>query len=105
MVEPMPNKEQALLRILRQLNGKRVEDVADHILALFNEPQRWRPADQQEVYKVSDSGEIRVATFRHGEPYSEALWAFGNCFKSKKDAARAREAIEQLLIDFSTKQA
>jgi hypothetical protein len=101
----MPNKEQALLRILRHLNGKRVEDVADHILALFNEPQRWRPADQQEVYKVSDSGEIRVATFRHGEPYSEALWAFGNCFKSKKDAARARKAIEQLLIDFSTKQA
>jgi hypothetical protein len=38
----MPNKEKALLRILRQLNGQRVEEVADHILALFNEPQRWK---------------------------------------------------------------
>ena len=45
----MPSKDKALLRILRQLNGKRVEEVADHILALFNEPQRWKPEDQQEV--------------------------------------------------------
>jgi hypothetical protein len=101
----MLNKDKALLGILRHLNGTRVEEVADRILALFNEPQRWKPEDQQEVYTVSDCGEIRVATFRHGEPYSEALWAFGNCFKSEKDAARAREAIEQLLINFSTKQA
>jgi len=101
----MPNKDKALLRILRQLNGKGVEEVADHILALFNKPQRWKPEDQQEVYRVADCGEIQASTFRHGEPYSEALWAFGNCFKSKKDAARAREAIEQLLINFYNKQA
>ena len=100
----MPNKEKALLRILRQLNGQRVEEVADHILALFNEPQRWKPEDHQEVYRVSDCGEIRTSTFRHGEPYSEALWAFGNCFKSKKEAARAREAIEQLLMTLHTQQ-
>ncbi|HSX81718.1 MAG TPA: hypothetical protein VLQ80_24535 [Candidatus Saccharimonadia bacterium] len=101
----MPNKEAALLRLLRHLNGKDVEEVADHILALFNEPQRWKPEDRQEVYRVSDCGEIRAVTFRHGEQHSEALWAFGNCFKSKKDAARAREAIEQLLIHFHRKQA
>src|SRR4029453_16564079 len=105
MVEAMPKKEQALLRILRQLNGKGVEEVADHILALFNEPPRWKPEDQQEVYTVSDCGEIRTATFRHGEQYSEALWAFGNCFKSQKEATRACEAMEQLLINFHTKQA
>ena len=100
----MPNKGKALLRILRQLNGKGVEEVADHILALFNEPPRWKPEDHQEVYRVSDCGEIRTATFRHGEPYSEALWTFGNCFKSKKDAARAREAIEQVLRNLHTQQ-
>ena len=104
MVETMPNKEKALLRLLRQLNGKGVEEVADHILALFNEPPRWKPEDQQEVYTVSDCGEIRTATFRYGEHHSEALWAFGNCFKSKKDAAHAREAIEQLLMTFHTQQ-
>jgi hypothetical protein len=48
--------------------------------------------------------EIRTATFRHGEPYSEALWGFGNCFKSTKEAARAREAIEQLLMTLHTPQ-
>jgi hypothetical protein len=99
----IPNKDKALLRILRQLNGKGVAEVADHILALFNEPPRWKPADQQEVYTVSDCGEIRTATFRHDEHHSEALWAFGNCFKSKKDAARARDAIEQLLLNFYSK--
>ena len=104
MVETMRNKEKALLHILRHLNGKGVEEVADHILALFNAPQRWKPEDQQEVYRVSDCGEIRAATFRHEEHYSEALWAFGNCFKSKKDAARAREAIEQLLMTLHTQQ-
>ena len=101
----MPSKEEALLRILRQLKGTRVEEVADHILALFNEPPRWKPEDQHEVYKISECGEIRATTFQHGEHHSEALWAFGNCFKSKKEAARAREAIEQLLINFHTTQA
>jgi len=48
----MHNKEEALIRILRHLHGKRVEEVANHILALFNEPQRWQPADHQEVYTV-----------------------------------------------------
>ena len=100
----MPSKEEALLRILRQLKGTRVEEVADHILALFNEPPRWKPEDKHEVYKISECGEIRTATFRHGEHHSEALWAFGNCFKSKKDAARAREAMEQLLMTFHTPQ-
>ena len=100
----MPSKEQALLRILRQLNGKGVDEVADHILALFNAPPRWKPEDQHEVYKVSECGEIRATTFRHGEPHSEALWAFGNCFKSKQDAARAREAIEHLLMTLHTQQ-
>jgi hypothetical protein len=100
----MPKKDKALLRILRQLNGQRVEEVADRILALFNEPPRWKPEDQHEVYKISECGEIRPVTFRHGEPSSEALWAFGNCFKSKKDAARAREAIEQLLMTLHTQQ-
>jgi hypothetical protein len=79
--------------------------VADRILALFNAPQRWKPEDHQEVYRVSDCREIRASTFLHGEQHSEALWAFGNCFKSKKDAERAREAIEQLLINFHTTQA
>ena len=101
----MPHKDKALRGILRHLNGTRVEEVADRILALFNEPQRWKPADQQEVYTVSDCGEIRATTFRHGEHHSEARWAFGNCFKSEKDAACAREAVEQLLSNFSTKQA
>jgi hypothetical protein len=94
----MPNKDKALLRILRHLNGTRVEEVADRILALFHAPQRWKPEDRQEVYRVSDCGEIRSYTVLPGEPRSEALWAFGNCFKTKEDAAHAREAIEQLLI-------
>jgi hypothetical protein len=41
----MPSKEESLLRILRQLKGTRVEEVADHILALFHEPPRWKPDD------------------------------------------------------------
>jgi hypothetical protein len=101
----LSDKDKALLRILRQLNGKGVEEVADRILVLFNEPPTWKPEDKHEVYKISECGEIRATTFRHGEHHSEALWAFGNCFKSKKDAARACDAIEQLLINFYNKQA
>jgi hypothetical protein len=69
----MPNKDKALLRILRHLNGTRVEEVADRILALFHAPQRWKPEDRQEVYRVSDCGEIRSYTVLPGEPRSEAL--------------------------------
>jgi DNA-damage-inducible protein J len=56
----MPNKDKALLRILRQLKGKRVEEVADYILALFNAPQRWKPEDHQAWG--------RVATTLHASP-------------------------------------
>jgi hypothetical protein len=49
----MPSKDKALLRILRQLKGKGVEEVADHILALFNAPPRWKPEDHQEVYRAA----------------------------------------------------
>ena len=104
MVPTMPNKEEALLRILRTLQGQRVEEVADRILALFNAPQRWKPEDHQEIYRVSDCGEIRASTFLHGEQHSEALWSFGNCFKTKEDAAHARDAIEQLLVHFHIQQ-
>src|SRR5437773_11299075 len=103
MVDRMRNKEKALLHILRHLNGTRVEEVADHILALFNEPQRWKPEDHQEVYRVSDCGEIHASTFLHGEQHSEVLWAFGNCFRTREDAIHARDAIEHLLMTFHNK--
>ena len=105
MVPTMPNKEAALLHILRTLQGTRVAEVVDHILALFNNSQRWRPQDYQEVYRVSDCGEIRAATFLHGAQHSEALWAFGNCCKTKDAAAHARDAIEQVSVNFHTQQA
>jgi hypothetical protein len=100
----MPNKDEALLRILRQLKGTRVEEVADHILALFNEPQRWKPEDQQEVYRVSECGEIHASTFLLGEPRSESLWAFGDCFRTREDAARARDAMAHFLMTLHTQQ-
>jgi len=100
----MPNKDKALRSILRQLPGRRVEEIADRILALFHTPQRWKPADHQEVYRVLACGEIRPSTFRHGEQRSEALWAFGNCFRTKEDAAQAREAIAHVLRTFHTTQ-
>ena len=48
---------------------------------------------------------MRASTFLHGEQHSEVLWAFGNCFKTKEDAAYARDAIEQLLVHCHTQQA
>ena len=48
---------------------------------------------------------MQTSTFRHGEHRSEALWAFGHCFQSQKDSARAREAIEHVLMTFPTPRA
>ena len=101
----MRNQEEALARIVRHLNGQPLDEVADRILALFHAPPRWKPDDPQEVYCVSECGDIQTATFRYGEPRSEALWAFGNCCKSPKDAARARDAFEHVLINIPTHQA
>ena len=35
---------------------------ANIILALFNEPQRWKPEDHQEVYRVSECGDMHAST-------------------------------------------
>ena len=55
----MRNQEEALARIVRHLNGQRIEEVADRILALFNEPPWWKSEDKHEVYTVSECGEIQ----------------------------------------------
>lgn len=99
----MASKKEALIKILSNLHGKRLEEVADHILALFHAPERWKPEDHHEVYRVSACGDIRTFPFLRGEDHSERLWAFGNCFQTKEDAAHARDALRQFLMTFHTK--
>ena len=41
----MSDKEEALIKILSDLHGKSVDDLADKIIALFQEPERWKPED------------------------------------------------------------
>ena len=39
----MRNQEEALARMVRHLNGQRIAEVADRMLALCNAPPRWKP--------------------------------------------------------------
>jgi hypothetical protein len=91
----MRNQEEALARIVRHLNGQRIEEVADRILALFNEPPWWKSEDKHAVYTVSEGGEIRATTFRHGESRSEALGPLAI-------ASRARRTPHVLVMLLST---
>jgi hypothetical protein len=58
--------------------------------------ERWQPVHQQRYFVILGDGSIRVFRWS-GAPFDYAAWQFGNCFKTRRAAERAREAVRQVL--------
>jgi len=58
--------------------------------------ERWQPVHHQRYFVILGDGGIRVFRWS-GAPFDYAAWQFGNCFKTRRAAERAREAVRQVL--------
>lgn len=60
------------------------------------EPRRWQPAYHERYFLILGNG--RIQGFRWSDTeFDHDAWRFGNCFRDRKDAERARKFIKQLL--------
>jgi len=59
-------------------------------------PEHWQPVLQQRYFVILGDGSIRVFRWS-GTPFDHGAWQFGNCFKTHRDAERAREVVSQVL--------
>lgn len=64
-----------------------------------SEPERWKPALHEKYWYLNFWGVICSGTWM-GEDFSRQRWKVGNCFKSCKQAAQAREKIREVLLNF-----
>ena len=60
---------------------------------------RWKPQRCDRYYLILGDGEIKSFLW-NDTPFDTKAWEWGNCFRLRKDAERAKEAIEQLLLGF-----
>jgi hypothetical protein len=62
----------------------------------------WKPALHQRYFVILCDGSIQ--RFRWADtPFDHGAWQFGNCFRTHREAARAREVLRQVLQVFHTK--
>ncbi len=64
-------------------------------------PACWKPALHQPYFVILGDGSIKVFRWS-GTPFDHGAWQLGNCFKTRRDAERAREVFKQVLRVFHT---
>jgi hypothetical protein len=95
----MSDKEETLLKILSNLHGKAVGDLADQIMTLFKEPERWKPTQGERYWMIQNDGAVESYLYTD-DTYDENKWRFGNCFRTRDHATVARDKIKDLLLHF-----
>jgi hypothetical protein len=59
-------------------------------------PACWKPALHQVYFTILGDGTIKI--FHWAEtPFDHGAWQFGNCFRTHREAERAREVLRQVL--------
>jgi hypothetical protein len=80
-----------------------LERAKNEVLGIFQdlpiEPPRWKPANRESYFLILGDGDIKSFQW-HGTSLDQEIWNFGNCFRSRKDAERARDALKELLMNF-----
>ena len=61
----------------------------------------WQPALRQHYFVILGNGSIKVFQWS-GTPLDYEAWQFGNCFRTRREADRAREVVRQVLWTLHT---
>ena len=62
-------------------------------------PACWKPALHQSYFVLLGDGSIQVFSWSD-TPFDHGAWQFGNCFRTHREAERAREVLQQALWTF-----
>jgi hypothetical protein len=65
------------------------------------ERDRWLPREGNQYFIILGDGNIRPFRW-HSTPFDFDAWSFGNCFRWRKDAEQARNALKEVLLHFHT---
>lgn len=57
---------------------------------------RWQPRDHEPYFVILGHGRVHKMAWQ-STPFDHEAWAFGNCFRTRSDAERAREALQACL--------
>jgi hypothetical protein len=60
---------------------------------------RWMPREGQRYYLILGNGAVQRFEW-HSTPFDHEVWNFGNCFRLKRDAERARNTLREILLHF-----
>ena len=60
---------------------------------------RWKPKFDERYYFIGADGRVEGWT-RLNKEFDNAVFSFGNCFKSKKDALAAAKVVKKALLKF-----
>ena len=60
------------------------------------ERDRWMPKNGERYFLLLGNGTAQRFQWQ-GTEFDHDTWKFGNCFKTSRDAERAREAVKVLL--------
>jgi hypothetical protein len=67
------------------------------------EPACWKPALHQAYFMILGDGTIKILPWSD-TPFDHGAWQFGNCFRTHREAERAREVLRQVLRAFHRDQ-
>ena len=56
----------------------------------------WKPALHRPYFVILGDGSIQVFLWSD-TPFDHGAWQFGNCFRTHREAERAREVLRQVL--------
>ena len=59
----------------------------------------WKPTNREQYFMILGDGEIKSLQWNE-TIFDEAVWDFGNCFRSRKDAEQARDGMKEYLANF-----
>jgi hypothetical protein len=89
------NKQEALADILERAKNEVLSIFLDHPI----EFKRWKPTNRGQYFLILGDGEIK--SFQWNETsFDQEAWYFGNCFRSRKEAERARYGMKEYLANF-----
>jgi hypothetical protein len=78
--------------------------MGSDIEKMLVESYRWLPLRGEKYFLIVRNGKI-ISSHWCDTPSEYEDWRFGNCFKNRKDAKKAREAMKDLLENSPQKHA
>ena len=83
---------------------KEVNNFPDWFQPIPDEPERWKPKDTAQYFYITSDGFATFTYFSINDVLDNTRLDFGNCFRTKSEAQKARDAVRELLLKMQEKK-